>query len=179
MKASMRVALCGMVAAVSVALMFLTGLVPAATLALPALTGCILICPTAQLGVRWGFGVYAVCAVLSFLLAPDREAAIYYILFFGYYPVLTAVLGRIKNRVLRWAVKLAIFNGALALAVCILVAILGPLEDIPFLGRYTKVVLWALAIIMFLLYDVTLDRLVDLYYRRLHDRIARALRSKK
>ena len=39
----MKVAFCGIVAALSAVLMFLTGLVPVATLAIPAIAGCLLI----------------------------------------------------------------------------------------------------------------------------------------
>ena len=82
----MKVAFCGIVAALSAVLMFLTGLVPVATLAIPAIAGCLLIPVVVESGLSWGFGVYAVCSVLSFLLAADREAALFYVLFFGYYP---------------------------------------------------------------------------------------------
>ena len=81
MKASARVALCGMCAAVCTVILFLTGLAPMATIALPALAGCVLIPVTAQLGVKWGLGVYAVCTVLELLWVPDREAAVYFALF--------------------------------------------------------------------------------------------------
>ena len=106
MKNSMKVAFCGIVAALSAVLMFLTGLVPVATLAIPAIAGCLLIPVVVESGLSWGFGVYAVCSVLSFLLAADREAALFYVLFFGYYPALYAVLGRVKNKVLRILAKL-------------------------------------------------------------------------
>ncbi len=61
---SMKVAFCGIVAALSAVLMFLTGLVPVATLAIPAIAGCLLIPVVVESGLSWGFGVYAVCSVL-------------------------------------------------------------------------------------------------------------------
>ena len=70
----MKLAFCGVMAALSTVLLFLTGVAPVATLALPAIAGCLLIPVVVEAGLPWAFGVYGVCSVLSFLLAPDREA---------------------------------------------------------------------------------------------------------
>ena len=72
MKNSMKVALCGVMAALSTVLLFLTGAAPVATLALPAIAGCLLIPVVVEVGLSWSFGVYGVCGVLSLLLVPDR-----------------------------------------------------------------------------------------------------------
>ncbi len=175
----MRVAFCGAVAALSVVLMFLSGLIPVATLAIPAIAGCLLISVVAEAGVRWGFGVYGVCAVLSFFLAPDREAALFYILFFGYYPVLYALLGRIGSRVLRYVLKLGIFNAAVVTQALISVYLLGiPLETIAFLGKLTPLFLLLAGNLVFLLYDFSLDGLIVQYFRRIHPQAARLFRRK-
>ena len=79
----MKLAFCGVMAALSTVLLFLTGVAPVATLALPAIAGCLLIPVVVEAGLPWAFGVYGVCSVLSFLLAPDREAFLFYLLFFG------------------------------------------------------------------------------------------------
>lgn len=172
----MKVALCGMIAALSAVVLFLTGVIPVATLALPAVAGCLLIPVVAELGVPWGFGVYAVCGLLSFLLAPDREAALFYILFFGYYPVLIGVLGKIGSRVLRYAVKLLVFNGAVVLETVISIYVLGiPWENIGFLGRATPVVLLVMANVVFVLYDRALLGLIALYFQKLHGRVKKLL----
>lgn len=177
MKLSMKVAFCGVLAALSTVLMFLSGLIPVATLAIPAIAGCLLIPVVAEVGVGWGFGVYGVCGVLSLLLAPDREAALFYLLFFGYYPVLFALLGRIRNRLLGYLAKFFIFNLAVVLEALISIYVLGiPLETIGFLGRFTPLVLLVLGNLVFLVYDHALDGLIAQYFHRLHGRISRAFR---
>ena len=98
MKNSMKLALCGVMAALSTVLLFLTGAAPVATLALPAIAGCLLIPVVVEAGLPWAFGVYGVCSVLGVFLAPDRQALLFYVLFFGHYPALFAVLGRIALR---------------------------------------------------------------------------------
>ena len=171
---SSRVAFCGVAAALSVVLMFLSGLIPVATLAIPALAGCFLISVVAEAGVRWGFGVYAVCAVLSFFLAPDREAALFYVLFFGYYPVLYAILGRIGNRALRYLAKFGIFNAAVISEGVISIYLLGiPLESVAFLGKLTPLFLLLMGNLVFLLYDYCMDGLIVQYFRRLHPQVER------
>ncbi len=179
MKQSMKLAFCGVIAALSTVLMFLTGLAPTATLALPAIAGCLLIPVVVEAGLAWGAGVYGVCCVLSFLLAPDREAFLFYLLFFGYYPVLYAVLGRIRGRVLRYAAKLLVFNAAIALEVLLSVYVLGvPMESFFILGWIGPVVMWLLANAVFILYDLALDGLILQYYRRLHPRLGKLLKGK-
>ena len=118
MKNSMKLALCGVMAALSTVLLFLTGAAPVATLALPAIAGCLLIPVVVEVGLPWAFGVYGVCSVLGVFLAPDRQALLFYVLFFGHYPALFAVLGRIRAKALRYVAKLLVFNAAMALGCC-------------------------------------------------------------
>ena len=179
MKQSMKLAFCGVMAALSTVLMFLTGVAPTATLALPAIAGCLLIPVVVEVGLAWGAGVYGVCCVLSFLLAPDREPFLFYLLFFGYYPVLFAVLGRIRGRVLRYAAKLLVFNGALALEVLLSLYVLGvPMESFSLLGPIGPAVLLVLANAVFVVYDLALDGLILQYYRRIHPRVGKLLKGK-
>lgn len=179
MKNSMKAALCGILAALSTVLMFFTGIIPVATLALPAIAGCLLIPVVAEVGVSWGFGTFAVCAGLSFLLAPDREAALFYLLFFGYYPVLVAVLDRVKNKTLRYVLKLLIFNAAAAAEALLAVFVLGiPWETIEFLGKATPLVLLLLANLVFVLYDRALNGLIALYFQKFSGQVRRFLKLK-
>lgn len=179
MKNSMKLAFCGVMAALSTVLLFLTGVAPMATLALPAIAGCLLIPVVVEAGLSWAVGVYGVCSVLSFLLAPDREAFLFYLLFFGHYPALFAVLGRIKNRVLRYLAKLLVFNAAVALEVLLSIYVLGiPLETLSILGPIGPVVLLVLGNGVFVVYDLALEGLIVQYLHRLHPRLGKILKGK-
>ena len=135
MKQPMKLAFSGVMAALATVLLFLTGVAPMATLALPAIAGCLVIPVVVEAGLAWGFGMYGVCSVLSFLLASDREAFLFYLLFFGHYPALFAVLGRIGNKVARYVAKFLVFNAAMALEVLLSVYVLGiPFESFGILG---------------------------------------------
>ena len=176
MKQSVKTAFSGAMAAVGVVLMLFQGLIPVASIALPALAGCLLIPVVVEAGLSWAFGAYGVTAVLSLLLAPDREAALIYLLFFGYYPALYALLGRIRKKVPRYALKLLLFNCAAIAEALLALHLLGvPVETVAFLGRFTPVVLLLLANVVFIVYDFALDGLIATYIRRLHPRVKHLL----
>lgn len=176
---TLSVTLCGIIAALSVVVLFFTGLIPVATLALPAVAGILLIPVVAELGIPWGFGVYAVAAVLAFFLTPDREAALFYVMFFGYYPVLFGVLAKIRSTPVRVAAKLGIFNAAVVGETLLSVYVLGiPWESISVLGAWTAPVLLLAANGVFLLYDKALGGLIVLYFQRFHGQVSRLLQGK-
>lgn len=179
MKQSVKTAFCGVVAALGTVLMLFQGLIPVASIAMPALAGCFLIPVVAEIGVPWGFGCYGVTAVLVMLLAPDREAALIYLLFFGYYPVLFAVLGRIRQKTAQYVVKLLIFNCAAIAESLLALYLLGvPLETISFLGRFTPLVLLLMANVVFVLYDFALAGLIATYFQRMHPKVGKIFRGK-
>lgn len=177
LKNTSRIALCGVIAALDVVVLFLTGLIPTATVALPALAGYFLIAVVAETSVRYGFAVYAVVAVLSLLLVPDREAALLYIVFFGYYPALYGVLGRIGNRVLCWAAKLAVFNAAM-IAEGLLAAfvLMLPMEELLPFGWISIPIFLILLNAIFILYDLSMNGLIVMYIRRIHPAVRKFLR---
>ena len=174
MKNSMKVALCGVAAALTVVLMLFEGLVSVASVAIPAVAGCVLIPIVAEAGLSHAFGAYGAAAVLVLLLAPDREAALIYVLFFGYYPALFAVISKIKSRILLWGAKLLIFNAAAIAEGLLTIYVLGiPFEEFPLLGGWGPVVLRALANLVFVLYDYVLAGLIGQYYRRFYGKLGR------
>lgn len=179
MKNSLKVAFCGMMAALSVVVLFLAGVIPSVTVAFPAAAGCLLIPVVAEFGKGWGLGTFLVCGALGFLLTPDREASLIYLLFFGYYPVLLPVLERIGNKVLKWTAKLFLFNAAALLETALAVYVLGiPWEPIGFLGKAAPAVLLLLANAVFVVYDYALRGLIGLYFQKLHQIVRRVLKMK-
>lgn len=172
-----RLAFCGVIAALSAAVLFLTGIAPVMTLALPAVAGCLLIAVVAETNVRYGFAVFAVVSLLSVLLTPDREAALFYISFFGYYPVLYGVLSRVKNTVLRWIFKLLVFNGAMVLETGLAILFLSiPVSELLLFGWVTIPVMLVLLNVLFIVYDFTMNGLIVFYIRRLHPVVGKYLK---
>lgn len=180
MKKSAQVALGGLSAALCIILMFMTGLMPFMTFALPAISGALLLCVLIENGIGTALIVYCAVSLLSLLVVPDREAAIMFIAFFGYYPILKPSLERrIKLRPVLVLVKFAIFNAAVVAAYSAIIYILqipDILEEIGPLGKYTTAVMLGLGNIVFAVYDFTLTQLSDIYIGWFRPKILRKMR---
>ena len=108
MRASSRqMALGGMLTATAVVIMCLGSLIPVNTYVCPVL--CILITRVVleRCGRRIGWCYYIATAVLSLMLAPDREAALVYA-FLGYYPMIRPFFEKLG--VFAWYAKLLLFT---------------------------------------------------------------------
>jgi len=94
------------------------------------------------------------------LFVPNRECAVYYILFFGHFPIVKVFLERIRSKVLRQSLKLVIGNILFALILWILVHLIGIEENI---AHKEVLILAGLFNAAFILYDVLLGRIVAIY----------------
>ena len=172
MSKSGKIALGGLLTALGVVLMFLTGLIPIGTYALPAIAGVLLIVAVIEIGAKWAWMIYAAVAVLSLLFAADKEAALLFVLFFGYYPVLKSFLERISNKVLSWISKFAVFNVAVVACFFLAVNFLQlPEDSFTVFGIYLPWVFLILGNAVFLIYDIALSGLVATYVEKLHHRV--------
>ncbi len=176
-KQTMQVAFSAVIAALATVVMAMAGIVPVATVALPAFAGLCVIPVVYEFGVRWGFGVYFSVSLLSFFLVADREAALMYVVFFGYYPVLFAFFGRIRRRLLRVVVKVLVFNTAMVLETLAALFVLGiPYEALFFGGAWGILLMLVLLNLLLFLYDYTIPGLIVMYGRRLHPALSRIFR---
>ena len=111
----------GMMAAVAVVIMNLIGSIPVATFVCPMLCMMILTLVLRFCGKRIGWAWYGAVAILSVLLAPDKEAAAIFV-FVGYYPLLKPKLDRMKSGAL---LKLLFFNSVILLMYWLLINLFG------------------------------------------------------
>ena len=173
-RTSFRVALSGVLAALMVVVMLLGTLIPGTTYLCPALAGAFLVPVVWELGVRNGGLAFAVVSLLSLFLAPDKQAALFFVLLFGWYPLLRPSLQRMRQKAVRWVVKFLLFNLALAAIALVTVFVLG----LPLFGAEEKngtvlvlVGMLVLGNIAFQLYDLLLGRLGDWYVMRLRPKL--------
>ena len=115
-------ALGGMLTAVAVVIMCLGSLIPVNTYVCPVL--CILITRVVleRCGRRIGWCYYIATAVLSLMLAPDREAALVYA-FLGYYPMIRPFFEKLG--VFAWYAKLLLFTLAGGASYGMLLVVMG------------------------------------------------------
>ncbi len=180
MNRTIRVAFCGVAAALEIVLLFLTNLVPTATIALPALAGVLLMAVVMEIGAKWSWAVFGISSVLAFFLLSDKEAFLMYLLFFGYYPTLKAAIeNRFPSKAISWVIKLLVFNAAMAADVLVVIWFLGvPAASFWGLGIFIPL-FWLAANVVFVIYDFALSGLVLIYWQRLHHHISRLISRKR
>lgn len=167
MKSSMKTALCGVVTALCVVCMMLTALVPIATYSCAMLAGLCIIIVVIELSPKWAFCVYAAVCILSAILVPDKEAVVYFVVIFGYYPVLKLFIEKKKSHILQWVLKLAVFNAAAVAGFFFTTGILSvPKESFSIGGVYLPWVFLIMGNVLFVLYDIAINGLVAAYIKK-------------
>ena len=106
-----RIARLAVLTALGVVLLFLTNIIPAGKLGTMALASLPVCAALMLYGNAWSAGVFAVTALLGFLLFPGATA-IGYALFFGYYPIAKSVFERVRGSWQPWALKLILYAAA-------------------------------------------------------------------
>ena len=164
MKQSSKPALGGIVAALSLVLMISVAIIPFLTYALPAVAGTLIIFIVVEIDKKWAFGVYATVAILGVLLVPDKEVAIMYLAFFGYYPIVKALLESKLPVVLSWVLKVLMFNGTIALSYLFMIKLMGiTVDEIDEYGAVAVPLLLGAGTVTFVIYDIALTKLVTVY----------------
>ena len=116
-----QIAFGGVMAALALVIMNLVGLIPVATYVCPSLCMIVLAVVLKLCGRRIAWAWYGAVAILSLLLAPDREAAAIFVVL-GYYPILKPALDRIRFGKL---LKLLPFNSVILLMYWLLIHLFG------------------------------------------------------
>ena len=146
-----------MLAAAAVVLMCVGTIIPVATYAAPVL--CMMVCQVVLkcCGSRIAWAWYGAVAILSLLLATDKEAAAVFAVL-GYYPILKPKLDRTKAK---WLWKALLFNGSILLLYWILLKLLGIsqlVEEFSGMGIAMTAVLLVLGNVTFFLLDSLLEK---------------------
>ncbi len=163
---SRRVALCGLLAALSVVLLSLGSFIPLATIACPMLAMICLQPIVGSCGCRTALLVYTAVSVLAVLLCADKELACYYV-FLGWYPILRPRLNRLP-RMLCGAVKCGIYTLAMAAMYALLLYLFRMEALVEEFAAYTAWLIICLVIlgnVTFLLFDRALG-VLDIVFRR-------------
>lgn len=169
MKTSYKVSLGGVVGALSVVLMLLTSLVPFGTYAFPAFAGVLLICVVIELGYSWAFIVYTVVSALSFIFLTDKEAALYYVVFLGFYPIIKGLIEKLRYKTLQYVLKFSVFNVCMVIAFYLSISLLSiPKESFNLFGVYLPWVFLLLGNVVFIMYDYCISKVVTVYILKIH-----------
>ncbi|WP_298018599.1 hypothetical protein [uncultured Dysosmobacter sp.] len=166
---SRKIALCGMLSALAVVVLLLGGAIGIGTFAAPVLAMAVLLPVLEEYGARAAATAFCTVSLLALLLVPDRELALVYI-GFGWYPLLRPHVARMPSRLLRLAVRLAVCNGVIAALYGLLLRLLGLTADLMEASRLMNAALLVMGNLVFLLLDLVLARLTNLWRRKLRRR---------
>lgn len=175
-KKSTQIAIGGVFSGLCLALMFLTGMVPFSMYALPAIAGAMLVAVVVENGRRTAFMVYLSVSILAPLIVPNPEAAMMFIAFFGYYPIIQGLFVRIKPRLFRTVCKLLLFNVAIVGSYWFGYTVLGMTELLEDIGDYSYLILAGFLLVgnvIFVMYDFILTRYTIIYVRWFKPRFLR------
>ena len=169
MRESSKAALCGIISSLAVVIMLSTYLSPFLVYTSPAFSGLLLLLILNELGVKWATGAYVTVSLISAFIIADKEAAVFYTMFFGFYPILAFVFNKkIRKKPIRIAIKLVTFNLSclIAFAVCMFVLSLD-MSDVIGDGVFFTVIFAILMNILFIVYDMLIIKLQLLYKKKL------------
>ena len=162
-KQSGKIAFCGMMVALSVALMLTGGLIPIATYCAPMISGVLLLPILLEYGKKTAWMGYLATALIVLILGIDKEAAFFYI-FLGYYPIIKWSIDKLHQKPMRVILKLLLFNGAV-------VAMYAVVEEFTEMGMWMLAAFIILLDICLFMYDRLLVPMTVLYANKLRPRL--------
>ena len=152
-----QIAFGGMMAALAMVIMNLGSLIPVATYVCPMLCMLILALVCRMCGNRIGWAWYGAVAILSVLMAPDKEAAAVFV-FLGFYPIVKPRFDRMRFPLIP---KLALFNVLILVMYWLLLRLFG-MDQIAAEFAEMGVILTGIMLVMgnviFFLLDFALNR---------------------
>lgn len=164
---SKKVAFCGIMGAVSVLILYLGSLIDVLDLSMSVIASVAVVIVVIEVGYSYAWMTYAAAGLLAILILPKKLAAIFFLIFMGYYPILKSYIEGLKNGVLRWLLKL--LSAHAALAVFYLVVKLFMPEELE-TGALLAAI-YIVAVVGFVLYDIAITQLISLYFCKFRDRL--------
>lgn len=170
---SYNIAYCGITIALGLVVM-LMAMIPAMTYVVPAISGIIIWTISEQINKKWAILAYVAASLLVFMIIPELESKVYFILFFGYYPVVRDVFEKKLPKGVAYFVKFAVFNAAVILAFNIVAPVIGAdriLDGLEFLGDMAVWGFLGMANIAFFCYEICLGTIVFAFRKWLKPRL--------
>lgn len=168
-----KMAFCGMLVALSVALMLSGGLIPIATYCAPMFCALLLLPILMEYGKKAAWTAFASVSLISLILGIDKEAAFFY-LFVGYYPLLKWEIERMKSKPMRILIKVLVFNLSITLMYIFLGSVLGMHAVVAEFGEMSAAMLFVFLVMLNLclfLYDRLIFPLMILYDKKLRPKL--------
>lgn len=124
-KLSFQIAFGGIASAVCLVFLLFTGMIPMTEYAAPEICGIIIYIVSYECSMKTAVTAYAAVSILCLLLSPNKELALMFCGFFGYFPILNEYLARHCRKLVKWILRHAVFNIAMVLSYWLLKKIFG------------------------------------------------------
>lgn len=170
-----RVALCGVVTAMTISVMFLS-FIPAMAYTMPAAAGILLATIRIQINRGWALLSYVAASLLTLILVAEPEAQMLFVLLLGYYPIVKTDIEYKFKPATAWVLKFIMFNIAAVLVYNggkYLLGITDDLDGLEAFGKFAVYIFWAESNVTFWLYDRCTSVLLKAYSTFLLPRIER------
>ena len=177
-KKTKKLTVSALLSAMGVALLFVGSVIETLDLSAAALASFFCIFAVIELGNKFSWLIFTVTGILSVVLMPYSMGGWYYLLFFGYYPILKEKFERLP-KIIAWIVKIIVLNASVILSLVVASFIFyGGNLNTAFMmtfgsdgyGLYAAIGIYALVNLVFVIYDLALTRLISLYLFKLRQK---------
>ena len=168
-KQTKKIALCGVLGALSVTILLMGFLFPFSTYACPALAACLLMIVVYEYGTKTGLTLYTAVSCLGLMLVPDMELTLMFIFVFGLYTVIKLPLDRKLGKKARLAAKFIYINCALVITYSILLFIFPVAVLVNEFATYSTAfmaLLVAMFWLVFFMYDKASESILIIYIKK-------------
>ena len=162
--AAAKVAYPAILSALALILVYLGSIAPTGSWGIVAAAGLLPAAAVISVSLTAGFLCWASAAILAFLLTPDKLCALLFGVLFGLYPMVKSLVERPRKKPLEYGLKLAFFNAAFTVLYLTMTGAVA--ASLPRVLGSSVWVLYAVANVVFLLYDYGFSRLIALYIAR-------------
>jgi len=173
---TMKISLCGVIGALCITILMMGFLFPFATYACPAAAACMLIPIIYEYKQKTAFTLYVAVSFLGLMLVPEQELIFMFIFVFGFYTVIKFSIDRVKNKAVRFVIKLMYINTALIVSYGLLLIVFpvaALVNEFSGYGLAFTALLIAMFNLVFFLYDKMVERMLLIYVYRLRPKIFR------
>lgn len=156
-----------MITALSSLLMIIAGFVPVGLYAVPAMASILFIVLIDEVGCGYTLLAYAATSIIALLISFDKEPAINFILFFGFYPIVKYIFEKIKIKPVAFILKLLVFNaGMVAVFYVGTYLLMIPTDSYSIFGIYLPWLFLLVGNFVFIIYDYALTGIFRVYRLR-------------
>ncbi len=155
-------AFAGICTAISAVVLYMASIVPTGRLVLCAVASVTVCVLMIKFGIKGALLLYAAVSAIAFVLLPDKTIFFGYLLFFGNYPIVKALIEKKNSLVFEWVLKILLF------CLYAIVAYLGINLFFPSLAQieYSLWLVLVATVAVAAVYDVALSLLISELIRR-------------